>query len=245
VTFVPRHHRRATAIPRTFSVATYNIHKCVGQDGAHQPARTFAVLMELDCDVVGIQEYDTRERPGRGPIDLKAFERATGYTAIACPTMADGHRFHGNVLLTRWPPRRIQTHDISVPGFQARKLLLSELAVGNRRVWVGVTHLGHGPGARKRQMQRLLDALPNSAERLVLLMDSNEWIPWIGAGRLARQRLRGGGVARSFPVQAPFLPLDRIWTDPGTILSNLRAHRTAVARETSDHLPVRAEFTLD
>ena len=202
------------------------------------------MLAELDCDAVGIQEYDTRVRPGRGPIDLKTFERETGYTAIACPTMAEGHRFHGNLLLTRWPLRRVESHDISVPGFQARKLLLAELAVGARSVWIGVSHLGHGPRARRRQMSKLLDALPKGASPLALVMDSNELFPWVGAGRLAGRHLRNGGLNRSFPVQAPVLPLDRIWVDPQTRLLDFSAHRTKTARDASDHFPVRATFAL-
>ena len=42
------------------SVASYNIHKCVGTDGLFDPRRIEAVLLELNADIVALQEVDAR-----------------------------------------------------------------------------------------------------------------------------------------------------------------------------------------
>ncbi len=78
---------------RRLSAATYKIHKCVGHDRRHRPERTFAVLRELDADVIGIQEFDNRPRSGRGEISVADFEAATGYRALDQPTMRRGGGF--------------------------------------------------------------------------------------------------------------------------------------------------------
>src|SRR5580692_9440471 len=44
------------------SVATYNIHRCVGLDRIRDPGRIADVIAELDADVVGLQEVDARGR---------------------------------------------------------------------------------------------------------------------------------------------------------------------------------------
>src|SRR2546423_1878025 len=40
-------------------VATYNIHRCIGTDGRHDPGRIARVLNEIHADVIGLQEVDT------------------------------------------------------------------------------------------------------------------------------------------------------------------------------------------
>lgn len=41
-------------------VSTYNVHRCIGTDGRHDPDRVAAVIRELDADVVGLQEVDAK-----------------------------------------------------------------------------------------------------------------------------------------------------------------------------------------
>ena len=48
----------------------------------------------------------------------------------------------------------------------------------------------------------------------------------------------------TFPARRPMLALDRVWAHPGHILRNLEAHRSALARVASDHLPLIATLEL-
>src|SRR5258706_537126 len=49
-------------IPGAISVATYNIHRCIGLDRIRDPARIANVIGELGADVIGLQEVDARGR---------------------------------------------------------------------------------------------------------------------------------------------------------------------------------------
>ncbi|HAO24637.1 MAG TPA: endonuclease, partial [Methylophaga sp.] len=42
----------------TLTIATYNIHACIGSDGQFDPARIAAVLQELDADIIALQEVE-------------------------------------------------------------------------------------------------------------------------------------------------------------------------------------------
>ncbi len=226
------------------SVASYNIHKCVGRDGLHQPERTFAVLRELDADIVGIQEFDNRVRPKRGHVTVADFEAATGYAATACPTMSEGDLFHGNLLLTRLPLLSVETHDASVPIHQTRKLLLGmiETRVGPLRV--GVSHLSPWLPAQHFQARRLVQAGGRGGAPWVLLADSNEWFPPLGAGPVLEQALAPAPVHRTFPAHRPRLALDRIRAAPPIAISDIAVHASASALAASDHLPLRAVLAL-
>jgi endonuclease/exonuclease/phosphatase family metal-dependent hydrolase len=74
-----------------------------------------------------------------------------------------------------------------------------------------------------------------------VLGDFNEWL----GPRRALRRLRTGfawRAARSFPAMWPLLSLDCILVRPGSAVGAVHAHRTALARVASDHLPVRGEL---
>ena len=49
------------------TLATYNIHGCIGMDGQYHPGRIIDVLRELDADIVAIQEVDS---PGHHGLEL-------------------------------------------------------------------------------------------------------------------------------------------------------------------------------
>ncbi len=58
--------RRGRNILR-LSVASYNIHRCVGTDRLYLPRRTAEVIRGVDADLIGLQEVDSR--PPGGPRD--------------------------------------------------------------------------------------------------------------------------------------------------------------------------------
>ena len=110
---------------RPITLATYNIHKCVGLDGRWDPRRIFNVIEELDADLLAIQEFDNRYRAGRGDIAPETFADATGMHLLVQPTMTEGARFHGNLLLSRWPVASWAQMELAVPG--ATLLTLADL----------------------------------------------------------------------------------------------------------------------
>ena len=76
----------APAMSATLRIASYNIHACRGWDGRQDVARVAAVLREIDADVVGLQEVESRH--GRSAIDqAEALGEALGMACIEGPLL--------------------------------------------------------------------------------------------------------------------------------------------------------------
>jgi endonuclease/exonuclease/phosphatase family metal-dependent hydrolase len=160
----------------------------------------------------------------------------------------EGH--HGNALLSRYPIRVWQNHDVSVPGDEARGVLLCTLDVPDfGALHVTCVHFGLGERERKQQadaLARLLrDDVPVS-DPLVIAGDFNDWRRRLDAtirrdcGVESAFATVGDGCPRTFPARLPLLPLDRIYQ------RGLRVRSACVlsARpwpHLSDHLPLLAE----
>jgi endonuclease/exonuclease/phosphatase family metal-dependent hydrolase len=226
-------------------LASYNIHRCLGRDRRHDPDRIAAVIRELDADVIGLQEVSTR-LGGEPAIDqLVHLARATGYEAVAGPTLRFAAGHCGNALLVRGGVRSVAHLDLSLPRREPRALLDVEIECGGTSVRVIVTHLGLLGLDRRAQVRRLLQHLGDDRDRLlVMLGDFNEWFPQAATLRRLRARLGRSLAVRTFPAWRPLLALDRIWAQPGEALTDVRAHATPLAREASDHLPVRGTLML-
>lgn len=222
-------------------VATYNVHGCVGLDGRQDPERIAAVVRELDADVVGLQEV-LSPHEGAGEDQLGIIARATGLYATSGGVMhrPDGH--YGNALLTRDAPRTVRAVDLCVAGREPRGALDVDVDVGLASCRVIVTHLGLRGHERRRQTARLLEVIaePSPPPLVVVMGDLNEWGAPNG-GRLWRvaEGFGSSGV-RSFPSRFPVFALDRVLVRPAVALAQVHAHRSALARVASDHLPVRA-----
>lgn len=218
-------------------IASYNVHRCIGTDGRHDPDRVAAVIRELDADVIGLQEVACRRGP-RGIDQLAYLAQATGLHAIGGPTVcaADGER--GNALLTRWPVSATRHIDLSIQRREPRGALDVTLDLDGAALRVVVTHLGLRAGDRRRQVATLLGLLAG-AERLVLLGDFNEWFPAAAALRRLHGSLGHALGVRSFPSRRPLFALDRIWVRPRVALAAFAAHTSPLTRVASDHLPVR------
>jgi endonuclease/exonuclease/phosphatase family metal-dependent hydrolase len=222
-------------------VASYNVHRCVGRDGRHDPGRVAKVIEELQADVIALQEVDYRYHIRRGVDQLRFLAEATGLESVWGPVLY-GPRSgeYGNGLLTRHEVLAVRGIDLSVPRHQRRGALDVDLSVHGTRVRVVAAHLGLGLNERQTQVRRLLQALhDHDGAPLVLLGDFNEWRPPSRPlRRLHRHFGRTPGL-RSFPSNFPLFALDRIWVQPRAALVAIEVHSSHWARRASDHLPVR------
>jgi endonuclease/exonuclease/phosphatase family metal-dependent hydrolase len=88
-----------------------------------------------------------------------------------------------------------------------------------------------------KKLLTVLRTLPPE-QPVIVLGDINEWLPigrplrWLH-GVLGKPPRRG-----SFPVWAPLLALDRVWSRPLSALHAFEVHRSPAARRASDHYPV-------
>jgi len=220
-------------------VVTWNIHRCIGSDGRHDPGRVLRVLAELDADVLALQEVSAR-RGGRGDIDqFRLLARSTGMRALEGATFRRRRAHYGNVLLTRLPARRVDRLDLTRPGREPRGAIDAVLEGPAGPLRVVATHLGLRRRERRAQARYLAGRLEAAPEPLVLLLgDLNSPLGRsVGALRRAVGRLRG---PRSFPARRPLLRLDRVAARPDGALRCVAAHTSPTARIASDHLPVRA-----
>ncbi len=227
-------------------VASYNIHRCIGLDGRNDPERIARVIEELEPDVVGLQEVESRFGGSLDMHQLNYLAEETGFHAIAGSTVLRADSHYGNALLTRHRVREVRTHDVSVARREPRGILDVDLDVRGKRLRVLVTHLGLGSRERRCQTRLLLDAVAaHPDEPVVILSDFNEWFPWRKPLRWMHARLGRPPAPNTFPAGWPLMALDRIWVAPKRNLLSLTVHKSRLARFASDHLPLRAEVQLE
>jgi len=212
-------------------IASYNVHGCVGTDGRKDAARIAAVIRELDCDTVGLQEVD---------YSLGDIARRLDMTVIPGLTLLrhDGH--YGNALLTRRKILAVRRLELGYGRREPRNALDVDLEACGQRVRVIVTHLGLFAPERRWQVRKLIELVRETQERLIVLGDINEWFSFSRPLRWFNRLLGHSVVERSFPSRLPLLALDRVWVRPRPALLALKAHRSALAAAASDHLPVKA-----
>lgn len=226
-------------------VASYNIHRCVGIDGARRPERIAAVLREIDADVVGLQEVDARRGAGIDSEQMEYLAGALGLGAVPGPTIIRHDGSYGNALLTRKPILDVRQIELTIYRREPRAALDVDLDCDGEPVRVIVTHLGLLPGERRQQVRRLMDALGHPTSRLVVLCgDINEWFAVGRPLRWLHARLGRSPGIPTFPSFCPVFALDRIWVSPRSSAVSVRAHSGGGARRASDHLPLVADLTI-
>jgi len=229
----------------SFTVATYNVHKCVGLDRRRDPGRVAAVIRELRVDAVGLQEVENRTDGVRESAQMDFLAKETGYEAILGPTITLANSHYGNVLFTRWPVVKSREIDLCFSGREPRGAIEALLSIHQRRVSVIVTHLGLTGPERCFQVCRVVDCLEENRVLLTVLVgDINEWFPLSWRLRQIHRCMGRSPALLSFPSRRPFLALDRIWVRPKGAMKKIWVHRTRLSRTASDHLPVVAEISL-
>jgi len=227
------------------TVATYNVHQCVGTDGRRDPGRIARVILELNASVLGLQEVDSESGGTEEKAQMNYLSKATGYKAIPGPTIKRHRGHYGNVLLTAFPVRESRDVDLSFRTQEPRGAIVAVLDVCSRPLRVIVTHLGLNSRERSHQVEILKEIIrAERADPLILLGDMNEWFPLAPALRTLNRHMGKPPGPPSFPSRFPVLALDRIWVDPIRALGRVRVHRTPLACIASDHLPVTAGIEI-
>jgi endonuclease/exonuclease/phosphatase family metal-dependent hydrolase len=177
-------------------------------------------------------------------MQLEYLASATGMTPIAASTHTGTGLHFGktNALLTLREVRTVRSYDLTFRSREPRSALDVELWAGGQIVRVIVTHLGLRPGERRFQVKKLLTVLKAipSEQPVIVLGDINEWWPVGRPLRWLHDVLGKPPLLGSFPVWAPLLALDRVWSRPLSALHAFEVHRTSTARRASDHYPVKA-----
>ncbi len=238
---------------RHLRIVTYNVHRCRGIDGRVRPARIAEVLREVDADVAALQEVVSVAEGG--PEENQA-EFLAGETGMQCQ-LGENRQMrggaYGNVVLSRFPMRRVENYDLSVKGYERRGCLHIDVDMEDSVLHIFNVHLGTDYMERRHQGRRLMGAEILLNRRLngprLMLGDFNEWAPGLTTRLLSshlksvdiRKHLKRG---RTYPGLMPFLHLDHIYHDEELELRKLTLHRSRKALVASDHLPLVADFRL-
>ncbi len=227
------------------AVATYNVHRWTGVRGgrAFEPERAFAVVEELDADVLALQEA---LRPFDGADPLAALADRLGFHLAFVTTRLHRRGELGNAILSRWPLAGALAIDLSFGRMEQRAALAVEFRTAHGPLTVAATHLALVDATRARQIRALLEH-PHLAEGpVVLLGDMNAWRTDPSSRRLAAAFAAHDNAAwpPTYPSMRPVLALDRAYAR-GARIAEVRAHDSAAARRGSDHLPIVARIVLD
>lgn len=229
------------------TLATYNIHRCIGSDGRYDPARVREVLRELDADVFALQEVEVfRDDPGL----LDYLCEGRPWRAIHGITMERESGGYGNAVISRLPVCSVHRQDLSFKDREPRGALHVRFGLEHRELLVVATHLGLRPAERRDQARELaatLDAeldAPAQPTLTVLMGDFNEWFLWGRPLRLLRGRFPPAPSRATFPARFPLFAIDRIWVGPGPRHVHVKKIRNPLTRVASDHLPLVAQIEL-
>lgn len=245
-----------TRLPRRIVAATYNIHRCIGADGRYSPSRIALVLEEIDADLIGLQEVDSRLAAAGARDQLGYLAHRLGFNVAAGLNIVCDRGHYGNALLSRWPILESRLIDLSAAGREPRGGIDADVAcpgaANGEAVRVIVTHFGLRGWERRRQMASLLrhigdgdgDGDDRGRRPLLLMGDFNEWVRFGPVSRSLGGALRCDRQGASFPARWPLLPLDRICARSLTLAQAPAPHVSETARVASDHLPVKAVFML-
>jgi endonuclease/exonuclease/phosphatase family metal-dependent hydrolase len=227
------------------SVASYNIHRCIGTDGSKRPDRVAKVISEIAVGVLALQEVDSSLAPHPGSGLELADLLPDDYTTVSGPTLFREDGTYGNILLTSRPMTYKKLHDLSVPGREPRGAIEVGIDVDGIEIHIVATHLGLAWRERSRQAKRLLEIIGPSAASspLVLMGDFNEWNRHRRWYREIEKLMGKSPAPHTFPARRPLLALDRIWVHRPQLIDELTAHVTPLARVASDHLPVKARLS--
>ena len=232
----------ADVAARPLTVATWNVHGGVGRDRHYSPSRIADVVLETGADVIALQEVGSKDS---SDALLDALVGGTGFAAVDGWTCRRGGCDFGNVVLSRFPIATARRLDLTVRDREPRGALDVVASTPQGALRVIGTHLGLWPGERRAQVRKLLGALARELPLpTVLTGDLNEWYLWGRPLRWLHRHFERTPAPATFPAWRPVLSLDRLWTQPASLLVELRVHRSALARAASDHLPLVARLAM-
>jgi endonuclease/exonuclease/phosphatase family metal-dependent hydrolase len=221
-------------------VVSWNIRKAVGLDWRRDPARILRCLDGLGADVVVLQEADKRlpPRPSALPAEML---RAHGWTPVVVPGAGIGS--HGNAILMGPGVEAGEVAPLDLPGLEPRGALLARLGTPIGTLVVCGLHLGLTRGARLRQLTALRDRLAFEARPVLMAGDFNERAATRGFEPLA-DAFEMHTPGPSFHARSPMVAFDRFATRGPLVAEALDVPAGGEIDRASDHLPVRAVFSM-
>ncbi len=222
-----------------FTLASWNVRKCVGLDRKRDPMRIVQGLNAVGADVVALQEAD--RRLGRRPAALPKWmiESETDYTAIDLGYSDVSLGWHGNAVLLGPSARCLGVEVLELPGLEPRGAIIADVARGDAMLRIVAVHLGLLTRSRVQQYRAILGRLAKmDARPTVILGDFNEWGGANGFPELPAYEVHAPGA--TFHAARPVAALDRFALSHDVTLQDAAVIETPLTKVASDHLPITA-----
>lgn len=234
---------------------TYNVHRCVGLDGRHAPARIASVIAACAPDVVALQELDVRRRRTQQVNQPKLLADALGMSYHFQSALRTRREEYGEAILSRLPMAKIHCGHLPMPGHlkvERRCALWVSVSVGCATVQIVNTHFGLNRGERRLQADTLLGpewlGAAHCTGPKILCGDLNLTFRSPVYARIARAlsdvqpRANGHPPRRTWPSLLPLVALDHVFVSPDIRVRRVEVPRSRQGRIASDHLPVVADL---
>jgi endonuclease/exonuclease/phosphatase family metal-dependent hydrolase len=232
--------------PPSLRVVTYNVHGCVGNDGARSVDRIADVLRACDADVIGLQEIDVgRDRSG-GIDQAEAIALRLGMTHVFGAALYDGRGCYGNAILSRHGMEHVRTRRLPTWRLwsEPRCFVHARVDLPGEDLDVVVTHFGLEPIERLGQAHRVAREVAAASPYTVLLGDLNCGRGTLSYARIARtlrdaqHEVDPRAVRATYPAWRAMLRLDHVFVGRGLEVLGAEVPDGVEARLASDHLPV-------
>ncbi|MGB3798047.1 MAG: endonuclease/exonuclease/phosphatase family protein, partial [Alteraurantiacibacter sp.] len=152
--------------------------------------------------------------------------------------------WHGNALLVRDHINVLKVDAETLPRLEPRGAVRVKLEAVGHEICVTCMHLDLSGLRRKRQFAHLCNNSRAPGLPAVMMGDCNEWIRPIGGERGLAAHWQMVEPGKSFPARRPLLALDRVMHTPHWKLRAAEVHSSRLARQASDHLPIKAALDL-
>jgi endonuclease/exonuclease/phosphatase family metal-dependent hydrolase len=220
-------------------VLTWNIHGAVGHNPRFDLSRVVELIDRWDPHVVALQEVDSRRKFLNQTNPFEFLQSKLGEHGIGAKSITTADGDYGQMLISRWPMRDVEVHDISFPEREPRRAIMAVIESPAGAIRLVATHLGLSVHERRGQGRELLSIAGDTGLTTVVVGDFNDWL-WPGSvTRALSCALPGCTQHRTFPSWLPVLRLDRIFCRPASAMR--RSFVDPTARHISDHLPVIAD----
>jgi endonuclease/exonuclease/phosphatase family metal-dependent hydrolase len=226
-------------------VASYNIRKAIAADRRRRPERILEVLAEIKADIVLLQEADRRFGARQSAIPFSMLAEHSAYRPVPFDMRHGSMGWHGNAILVGPGVEIVRHQPLHLPALEPRGAVMADVRVKGKALRLVGMHLDLSGLWRRRQARAILTELGQQADMLPTLLggDLNEW----GLGGCLRDfglHFHALPLGPSFHARGPVGKLDRMFVSDGIAVETCGVHRSLLARNASDHLPVWARIRL-
>jgi endonuclease/exonuclease/phosphatase family metal-dependent hydrolase len=244
-------------------ILSYNIHKGFDWNNKNYYLQKMKDLIQsTDAEIVFLQEVvgqnDHYQKNGHLASQFEFLaDQVWPHFSYAKNSLYD-HGHHGNLILSKYPIESFENVNISTNSWEKRGLLVCKIKLPINKsdltekiIVAACIHLNLLHSGRKIQYETIKNHLTTLTDELapplIVAGDFNDWNQQSSKvfedvlHMRETHKLMHGKYAKTFPVQLPFLCLDRIYVKDIKVISSSVVNNNL---NLSDHLPIFCEVEI-